>query len=68
MAVERYLDELVREEGDRHNYALFTHYTIGQRVENGIICWELYWGDPPGIPKSSHPTQIRRRTSVPFVQ
>jgi hypothetical protein len=66
IAVERYLDELMREGDERHNYAGFTHYAVGLRLEGGIICWELYWGDPPNTPHASITTQIQRRTSAPL--
>jgi hypothetical protein len=48
-----------------HNYVKFTHYAVGQRREGGIICWELYWGDPGDIPKAANPTRIQRRTGAP---
>jgi hypothetical protein len=64
MAVERYLDELL-DGKKRHNYFRFTHYTIGQRIENDILCWEFYWGDPADTPKALKGTKIHRRTSTP---
>jgi hypothetical protein len=65
IAVERYLDELLKEGESRHNYTIFTHYAVGQRTEAGIICWELYWGDPVDTPKAVTQTRIHRRTSTP---
>jgi hypothetical protein len=62
IATERYLKELLEDKENEHNYAEFPHYAIGQRVENGIICWELYWGDPGPSPKSSGTTKIHRST------
>jgi hypothetical protein len=64
IAVERYLDELFEDGDNGHNYALFTHYAVGQRTEGGIVCWELYWGDPVDTPKTINPTRINRRTST----
>jgi hypothetical protein len=65
IAVERYLEEMLNEGQSRHNYTEFTHYAIGQRIDDGIICWEFYWGDPAGIPEGRTWTQIHRRTSAP---
>jgi hypothetical protein len=66
IAAERYLDELLHEERNRHNYAMFTHYTIGQRAEGGTICWELYWGNPDFTIKGiGNRTKIYRCTSAP---
>jgi hypothetical protein len=62
IAVELYLDELLREEGNMHNYAPYTHYAIGRRDEGDVTCWELYWGDPGDIPRRSGTTQIHRGT------
>ncbi len=59
LAVDWYLDELLQDEGDRHNYVELKAYAIGIRIENGIICWELYWGDPPEDTR----TTIHRRTA-----
>ncbi|TAL35263.1 MAG: hypothetical protein EPN93_10715 [Spirochaetes bacterium] len=59
IATERYLEELLQDGTIRHNYVEFPHYAIGKRIENGILCWELYWGDPDDTPKG----RIQRRTS-----
>jgi len=62
MATEMYLEELLQ--GDkRHNNTQFVHYAIGQRIENGIICWEMYWGNPKDTPKVSASSKIHRRTA-----
>jgi hypothetical protein len=63
IAAERYLEELLKDKESRHNYVEFTHYAIGQRVEGGIICWELYWGDPGPTLKPTGNSKIYRRIS-----
>jgi hypothetical protein len=60
IATELYLDELLREGGSMHNYARFEHYSIGRRTEGGIICWEMYWGDPTDTMKGAGATLLRR--------
>jgi hypothetical protein len=65
IAVERYLEDLLEDGGNRHNYAELTHYAIGQRIEGGIICWELYWGDPGTSPEFLGISKIRRRIIYP---
>jgi hypothetical protein len=64
IAAELYMDDLLNERGGMHNYAAFAHYAVGQRAEGGIICWELYWGDPDDIPAIAGTTRIHRRTSA----
>ncbi|TAL35700.1 MAG: hypothetical protein EPN93_09580 [Spirochaetes bacterium] len=63
IATERYLDDLLNEAEEEHNNTAYTHYTIGQRVENGILCWEMYWGDPTPTLKGGGNTKIHRRTA-----
>jgi hypothetical protein len=63
IATERYLEDLLEDSDCRHNYVEFPHYTVGQRIENGIICWELYWGDPGPTSKSAGTAKIHRRTA-----
>jgi hypothetical protein len=63
IATERYLEELQNDGDNRHNYAEFIHYAIGQRLEGGIICWELYWGDPGPSPRGCGTSKIHRRTA-----
>ncbi|TAL30364.1 MAG: hypothetical protein EPN93_19800 [Spirochaetes bacterium] len=58
IATDRYMEEMLQGKKSRHNYVNFSHYAIGRRIENGIICWELYWGDPGDTPKG----KIHRRT------
>jgi hypothetical protein len=67
IAVEQYLDELLRKGTKIHNYVRFNHYAIGQRNDGGIICWELYWGEPPDPPKAAGAARIHRRTGFPCV-
>jgi hypothetical protein len=64
IAVERYLDELFHDGENRHNYALFTHYAVGQRTEEGIVCWEFYWGDPDPFPRGDGNSKMHRRTNT----
>jgi hypothetical protein len=63
IATARYLEELLGDGENKHNYIKFPHYAVGQRIENGIICWELYWGDPGPAPKPFGITKIHRRTA-----
>jgi hypothetical protein len=64
IATERYLEELLEDGEGRYNNTEFPHYAVGQRVENGIICWEYYWGDPAPIPQPPATTKILRRTAT----
>jgi hypothetical protein len=58
-----YLEELLEDGKNRHKNAEFPHYAVVQRIENGFICWELYWGDPGPILNSAETTKIHRRTA-----
>ncbi len=55
-ATEEYLYELLEEGGNSHNYVELDCYAIGERRENGIICWEFYWGAPQQTEKSQRTT------------
>jgi hypothetical protein len=47
IAVKRYLKQMIVEiEKGVHKYAPFRYYLLQQVVVNGIICWQLYWGNP----------------------
>jgi hypothetical protein len=63
IAAERYLEELLKAKGKKHNYAEFPDYAVGQRISDGIICWEFYWGDPDPSTKSFITSKIHLRTA-----
>jgi len=48
-AVEKYLQLILRKATD--NY-LHRNYLMIRESINGIKCWKLYWGYPPGIEKN----------------
>lgn len=60
LAADRYLRELMQDGGDGHNYVELKDYAVGKRIDNGLICWELYWGDPL---MGDARTTIHRRTT-----
>jgi hypothetical protein len=60
IAAEQYLNELLNEGANRHNYAEFTAYAIGKRIERDVVCWEFYWGNPGDIPIRHSTTRIHR--------
>jgi hypothetical protein len=63
IAAKRYLEELLRNQEVMYNYTEFPYYAISQRVVEGIICWELHWGNPGNVSKGIPPPRIYRRAS-----
>lgn len=45
-AVKKFLKEIMKK-NDNDNY--FKNYILIKEIFNGVICWKLVWGFPPGV-------------------